>query len=72
MVGAALVIVGGMALGFNVYGKTVNVSPAWAILLLAVGLAGLLYHAAFDRDVQFRRMYLAFGYFALLLGLSCG
>src|SRR5260370_10195049 len=60
MIGAALVIFGGMALGFNIYGKSVRVSTGWAILLLAFWLAGLLFHAAFDPYVQFRRMYLAF------------
>jgi hypothetical protein len=68
MIGAALVIFGGMALGFNLYGKNVRVGTGWAVLLLALGLAGLLFHAAFDRDIQFRRMYLAFGCATLALG----
>src|SRR4051795_10070205 len=57
MFGAALVIFGGMALGFHLYGQSVRVGPGWAVLVLALGMAGLLFHAAFDRDVQFRRMY---------------
>jgi ABC-type transport system involved in multi-copper enzyme maturation permease subunit len=69
MIGAALVIFGGMALAFNMYGKTVRVGTSWAILFLAFGLAGLLFHAAFDRDVQFRRMYLVFGLAILAVGV---
>jgi gliding motility-associated transport system permease protein len=68
MIGAALVIFGGMALAFNMYGKSVRVSAGWSILFLAFGLAGLLFHAAFDRDVQFRRMYLFFGCALLAVG----
>jgi hypothetical protein len=70
MIGAALVIVGGMALAFNVYGRSVRVSTGWSILMLAGGMAGLLFHAAFDRDVQWRRMYLAFGCALLALGVG--
>jgi ABC-type transport system involved in multi-copper enzyme maturation permease subunit len=39
-----------------------------ASLSLAVGLAGLLFHAAFDRDVQFRRVYAVFAYLCLVVG----
>jgi ABC-2 type transport system permease protein len=68
MCGAALVIFGGMALAFNLYGRSVWLGTGSAIMLLALGLAGLLFHAAFDRDVQFRRMYLAFACATLALG----
>jgi ABC-type transport system involved in multi-copper enzyme maturation permease subunit len=69
MIGAALVIFGGMALAFNMYGRSVRVGSGWSILFLAFGLAGLLFHAAFDRDVQFRRMYLFFGCAIFALGV---
>ncbi len=68
MIGAAFVIFGGMALAFNMYGKSVRVSTGWSILFLAFGLAGLLFHAALDRDIQFRRMYLFFGCAILAIG----
>src|SRR5438128_1651244 len=68
MIGAALIIFGGMALGFNLFGKSVRVTTGWSILCLALGMACLLFHAAFDRDVQFRRMYLAFACTILALG----
>jgi ABC-2 type transport system permease protein len=68
MCGAALVIFGGMALAFNAAGKAVRVSPGWATFTLAVGLVGLMLHAAFERDLQIRRIYLGFGVLALAVG----
>jgi ABC-2 type transport system permease protein len=68
MAGAGLVIFGGMSLGFNLYGRSVSVGIGWSILILALGMAGLLFHAAFDQDVQFRRMYMAFGCALLAMG----
>ena len=70
MIGAALVIFGGMALAFNLSGRMVRVSTGWSVFLLTLGMAGLLFHAAFDRDVQFRRMYMAFGIATLALGAA--
>jgi ABC-2 type transport system permease protein len=35
---------------------------------LVLGLVALLFHAAFDRDVQFRRLYMGFGFAAILVG----
>ncbi|MFO0877328.1 MAG: ABC transporter permease [Gemmataceae bacterium] len=70
MIGAALVIFGGMALAFNLYGRAVRISTGWSILCLAIGMGGLLFHAAFDRDIQFRRIYLIFGGVMLVLGLG--
>lgn len=69
MIGAALVIFGGMALAFNLAGRAVTLGTGWAVFFLAMGMAGLLYQAAFDRDPQFRRTFMAFGVAGLLLGL---
>jgi ABC-type transport system involved in multi-copper enzyme maturation permease subunit len=68
LVAAFLVILGGMALAFNLSGKLVRVSSAWATFILTLGLCGLLFHAAFDRDQQIRRIYMAFAYLALVVG----
>jgi hypothetical protein len=68
MIGAFLVIFGGLVLLLKAFGRSSFVSPAWATLSIALGVAGLLYHAAFDRDVQFRRMYMLFGVMALIVG----
>jgi ABC-2 type transport system permease protein len=70
MAGAALVIFGGMALAFNLFGRSVRVSTGWAIFCLTVGLCGMLFHAAFDRDVQLRRLYMLFGFATLALGVA--
>lgn len=68
-VGAALVIFGGMALAFHVTGKAVRVGQGVSLIILVLGLAGLLFHAAFDRDVQLRRMYGLFAAAALVVGV---
>lgn len=68
MLGGGLVIFGGMALTFNLIGRSPPVSTGFALLLLCVGLCGLLFHAAFDKDIQFRRMYMVFGLVTLGLG----
>jgi ABC-type transport system involved in multi-copper enzyme maturation permease subunit len=68
MIGAFLVIFGGLVLLLKAFDRSSFVSPSWAMLSIAVGVAGLLYHAAFDRDVQFRRMYMLFGFLALVFG----
>jgi len=69
MIGAALLIFGGMALTFNLVGWPVAVRTGWAIFALAVGLAGLLFHAAFDRDISVRRLYLLFAVVILAFGV---
>src|SRR5687767_255704 len=69
MIGGALVIFGGMALGFNLSGAGARVSTGWAVFALTLGLCFLLFHAAFDRDVQLRRLYMGFGLVVVVLGL---
>src|SRR5262249_25090792 len=68
MLSAALVIFGGAALLLNRGVRPTAVSSGWATFLLTAGLAGLLFHAAYDPDVQFRRLYMAFGYLAIGVG----
>jgi hypothetical protein len=68
MIAAALVIFGGAALLLNKSGRPTAVSGFWATFFLATGLMGLLFHAAYDADVQFRRLYMTFGYLALAVG----
>ena len=59
-----------MGLGLNLSGKAVSVGPSWSLLFLAMGMGGLLFHAAFDREIQFRRLYGSFGAAALLLAIG--
>lgn len=46
----------------------IQINTGWALLLLVVGLCGLLYHAAFDREVMFRRLYVLFAIVVMLVG----
>src|SRR5262249_54270119 len=41
----------------------------WSLFFLTLGLCGLLFHGAFDRDLQIRRMYMAFGIATLALAV---
>jgi ABC-2 type transport system permease protein len=66
--GAVLLIFGAMALALNMAGREARVNAGLALFLMAVGLCGLLYHAAFDRDVSFRRLYLVFALALLAVG----
>ncbi|HTU88929.1 MAG TPA: ABC transporter permease [Gemmataceae bacterium] len=65
---AAAIIFGGMALILHTSGRVTPLGAGWAAFLLTVGIAGLLFHAAFDSDVQFRRVYMGFGYLCLIAG----
>src|SRR5579872_307942 len=67
--GVFFVLVGGLFLIANVYfHKSPFIGVGLSTFSLAVGIIALLYHAAFDRDVQFRRVYMAFSYAAMLVG----
>lgn len=68
MISASLVIFGGLVLFFISRGWTANVSPAWATIWLTLGVAGLLFHAAYDSDIQFRRLYMGTGMLLIVLG----
>jgi ABC-2 type transport system permease protein len=68
-IGAMLAIFGGMVVWINAGRQIHRISTAWGIFILAVGLASLMIHAAFERDLQFRRVYLVFAYAALFFGV---
>lgn len=68
IIGACLVIVGGGLLGIALYNnQATRFGTAWPSIALVLGIAALLFHAAFDRDVQFRRAYMALGFAAPFL-----
>src|SRR5262245_30156425 len=72
MSGAVLVIAGTVALISHISGRSlfgITVNPGWAVVLTVIGLCGLLYHAAFDRDVMFRRLYQLFALVLLAVGV---
>ncbi len=65
---AAAIVFGGMAMALQTSGRVTPLGIGWAVFLLTIGIAGLLFHAAFDGDVQIRRVYMAFGYLCLVIG----
>jgi ABC-2 type transport system permease protein len=65
---AVAIIFGGMAMALQTAGRVTPLGIGWATFLLTVGIAGLLFHAAFDGDPQIRRVYMAFGYLCIIIG----
>lgn len=64
-------VLGGMALAMIANGRMPGlIGLSWGSVLLEVGLIGMLFHAASERDLQFRRWYLVFGYLCLAFGVA--
>lgn len=69
LTGAVLVIIfGGAPLLMAATHRATPLGPGLTSVLLALGVASLLFHAAFDWDVQFRRVYMIFGAVVVLVG----
>src|SRR5271166_886884 len=71
LVGAFCVVVGGVALYIGLFtAKTLPwpFTPFWMSLVLTVGCIALLFHAAYDRHVEFRRVYQFLGLLCLVGG----
>jgi ABC-2 type transport system permease protein len=69
MTGLGLAFVGAAVLFFNRFSPR-WIGPAWGQAFLILGLAGLLFHAARDADVQIRRTYgVLGGFFLIALGI---
>src|SRR5262245_43609490 len=68
LLGAALVLVAALALAFHLYDHQVPLRPGMAVFLLMVGICSMLYHAAFDRDLSFRQLYLGLAVLLLAVG----
>src|SRR5262245_23567973 len=64
----ALIVLGGVSLLTLTWGKGSFIPPWMAILFVAAGLGGLLFHAASDAELQIRRAYMGFGFLWLALG----
>jgi ABC-2 type transport system permease protein len=65
---AVAIVFGGMAMGLHSAGRVTPLGTGWATFLLTIGIAGLLFHAAFDGDIQIRRVYMSFAYLCLIVG----
>src|SRR6266545_2281530 len=59
---------GGAAILTHALGWRYLISPAWGVFMLVIGVAGVLYHAFNEKDLQYRRLYGALG--ALFVGLG--
>jgi gliding motility-associated transport system permease protein len=67
LVGLGATMLGSVAVLITLFGKVSRlISPDQGAMLLIVGIAGLLFHAVRDPDVQFRRAYAALGYLLLV------
>ena len=69
--GAFCVVVGGVALYIGLFTtKTLPwpFTPFWMSLLLTIGCIALLFHAAYDAHVEFRRVYQFLGVLSLIVG----
>jgi ABC-type transport system involved in multi-copper enzyme maturation permease subunit len=60
---------GAAALLFAAIGRGYLISPSWGVLLLALGVSGLLYHAFNEKELQYRRLYGMVGLVLLGLGI---
>jgi ABC-2 type transport system permease protein len=60
---------GAAALFFHLIGRGYLISPSWGVLLLVLGVAGVLYHAFNEKDLQYRRLYWVLGLALLGLGI---
>jgi ABC-type transport system involved in multi-copper enzyme maturation permease subunit len=67
MCGSSLVLFGGAVLIIARFRATL-VGTGLATFVLIIGIAAMLFHAAFDREVQYRRLYAYFGLLALIVG----
>lgn len=68
LAGAALTGIGGAALLINRFYHPSALGSDWGTFFLVIGLAGLLFHAAFDFELQYRFIYTIFGFLAFVVG----
>jgi gliding motility-associated transport system permease protein len=73
LVGSFCTVVGGVALYLGVFtSRTLPwpFTPSWSSLILHFGVLCLLFHSAYDRNVEFRRIYQFLGLAAILAGAA--
>ena len=69
VVGLMLTAIGAVAMLAPTWGRSYLLGPEWGFFWFTVGLSLLLYHAFTDKELQFRRMYLAVGFVLMVAGL---
>jgi ABC-2 type transport system permease protein len=62
---------GAASLFFALIKRGYLITPGWGVVLLALGVGGLLYHAFNERDDQYRRLYWVIGLVLFALGVLC-
>jgi ABC-2 type transport system permease protein len=60
--------IGGLAMVLAAYGRPYLIGAEWGFIWFSIGLAGLVFHAFSDRDVQYRRTYGMLGTVLVLMG----
>ncbi|MFQ3650149.1 MAG: ABC transporter permease [Gemmataceae bacterium] len=68
-IAAGMVLFGGIALLLNLFGPARMIDAGSSLVILALGMGGLLFHAAFDHEIQFRRLYMVVALLLLAVGL---
>ena len=68
-IGLAMALFGVMAIAVTAGGRQGPFGIGWGSFFLAWGLAGLLFHAAADKDLQIRRSYILLGALLLIAGI---
>jgi ABC-2 type transport system permease protein len=68
VLGASAIVAGAFALMLLRTTNRSYLGSGWATFLVAVGVCGLLFHAAFDWELTYRRLYMVFGYLLLAAG----
>jgi ABC-type transport system involved in multi-copper enzyme maturation permease subunit len=66
--GLLALVIGAAALLASTLGWRARVGPGWGVVFFLSGVCGLLYHAAVEKDVQYRRTYGALGFAWLIAG----
>ena len=67
--GLTVALFGVMAIAVTAAGKKGPFGFGWGSFFLAWGIAGLLFHAAADKDLQVRRSYSLLGVLLLIAGV---
>jgi ABC-type transport system involved in multi-copper enzyme maturation permease subunit len=61
---------GGAALVFAAIPRPYLIGAGWGVMFLTFGIAGLLYHAFVEKELQYRRVYAAVGTLLWVLGVG--
>lgn len=65
-----LAAVGGLAMVLAAYGRPYLIGPEWGFVWFTIGVAGLIYHAFRDGDLQYRRTYGMLGFVLIVMAAT--